>query len=1028
VCTQGDGTGAGRTVPDVRTEQDGWPVAAACALALLVGAVLLGELSDAVAATLDGGPAYWMPAGLALVLVRVPRRAVWLGMGGLALGVGGHALLDQRTWAAFVVASGLAALEAGVVLALLRRGRVHAVTALRDVGWLVLAASAAAVSVGLLAGLFWETLAPALPPAVDDGELLDPGLAWARLWAGAHLLGLTTVGVLVLAWGQRLWVRGRAGAAELVLVSSLLVVVSVSVAGLVPRIGLGILDYPYVIAVLVGWLGLRFGPAVLGWATTVVASATVAGTWADGNGPFTDSGEPLRELASTQQFVVLTSIGVLAATMLLAERRRAVEEARESQQLVQSFVDNTAAVVFVKEYDLTDPESFGRYLLVNRQFRPTVDGLTHADVVGRRDDDIHDEATAREYRENDLTALSATGPVTVQETGYDADGRQRTYLTTKFVVPDTGEGRTLVGGISADITAIDEARRQEAESAAMLRAVFAESPVPMLRVSVPRGASSGTVVDVNEAFETLVDRSRHELVGSDPAALAAPSDSEVPASVVAAMRQGGQPVATAELDLTRPDGSTRRVEVTVAELSTGLDRPASDLVLIVVDVSAQREAEAALTRQALHDSLTGLLNRHSLMLRLESAIARLQRHPSGIALFFIDLDGFKEVNDTSGHRAGDRLLTDVAHRMASAVRPEDTFARLGGDEFVVLAEGVITEEEARALAHRLMSAVDVGWEFEGRLFVPTLSIGIALTSDPAVESDDLLRQADLAMYRAKDLGRNRAEIYEPTLERRAHQSLAIRSELMRALAEDAVVVHYQPIVELQTSRVVGVEALARLRGRDGWLMPPSAFVGVAEETGLVVPLGARVLSTALADLARWRRGGHDIGVSVNVSVRQLHQVGFARDVLAELATYRLEPERLTVEVLEEVMQQGTGTAAEELSALRRAGVHVAIDDFGTGYSSLGRLRALPADVLKVDRTFVAGLGASREDLAIVAAVTQVAHELALVVVAEGVETEAQRDELLVLGCQRAQGWLYGRPVPAEEVELGTRSGTDPVVT
>jgi EAL domain-containing protein (putative c-di-GMP-specific phosphodiesterase class I) len=333
----------------------------------------------------------------------------------------------------------------------------------------------------------------------------------------------------------------------------------------------------------------------------------------------------------------------------------------------------------------------------------------------------------------------------------------------------------------------------------------------------------------------------------------------------------------------------------------------------------------------------------------------------------------------------------------------------------------VSEDEARGLAHRLMSAVDVGWEFESRVFVPTLSIGIALTTDPDLEPDDLLRRADLAMYRAKDLGRNRAEIYEPSIERRAHQSLAIRGELLRALAEDDVVVHYQPIVDLTTGTVLGLEALARLRGRDGWLMPPSAFVGVAEETGLVVPLGARVLSIALNDLAAWRRAGHDIGVSVNVAVRQLQQVGFAQDVLAELATYRLEPERLTVEVLEEAMQHGTGAAAEELATLRRAGVHVAIDDFGTGYSSLGRLRALPVDVLKVDRTFVAGLGASREDLAIVAAVTQVAHELALVVVAEGVETEAQRDELLMLQCQRAQGWLYGHPVPAAEVDLGARA-------
>jgi diguanylate cyclase (GGDEF)-like protein len=439
-----------------------------------------------------------------------------------------------------------------------------------------------------------------------------------------------------------------------------------------------------------------------------------------------------------------------------------------------------------------------------------------------------------------------------------------------------------------------------------------------------------------------------------------------------------------ELRVVRPDGARRLAMVSMVPLTTLDDvEPSGDVLLVLDDVTAQREAEATLTRQALYDGLTGLLNRAALLDRLDAALHRMRRSPGFLAVLFIDLDDFRHVNDSMGHPAGDRLLTQVADRLRSAVRPEDVVARLGGDEFVLVCEQLPVPDEAALLAGRVQHAMTPSFDVDDTVVFTTMSIGIVVTDDPDTTGEDLLRKADLAMYRAKEAGRDRAEFYHDVLERRAASVVATQRLLRESIDSGGMVLHYQPIVELADRATVEVEALVRLRGPAGELIAPDHFIGVAESSGLIVPLGRWVLERALRDAGSWRRAGQPAGVAVNVTPRQLRLPDFGGVVIDALAREHLHPSVLTLEVTEQAVLDDADLAFVTLRQLRSRGVHVAIDDFGTGYSSLRQLKNLPADTLKIDRTFVSGLGLDPEDSAIVAAVVRVARDLGMRVVAEG---------------------------------------------
>ena len=481
-----------------------------------------------------------------------------------------------------------------------------------------------------------------------------------------------------------------------------------------------------------------------------------------------------------------------------------------------------------------------------------------------------------------------------------------------------------------------------------------------------------------------------------------------------------------------PGGDDQVGMISVLHPEARLPRPgevellerARNLAAIAVE---RRRFEGELEHQAMHDVLTGLPNRLLLMDRVHHALARTQRHGVDVAVLFIDLDNFKLINDSLGHSVGDRLLEAVADRFTAAVRPDDTVGRFGGDEFVVVCEEVGGEVGAIMVAEHLAAALEEPVQVGGAEVHVSASIGITLARDGSIDPHSLIRDADAAMYRAKDQGRAGYAVFETALHERVVQRLGLERALRSALVDAQLVVHYQPVIRLADGEVVGFEALVRWHRPGFGLVKPETFIAVAEETGLIVPLDRWVMSEACQQLALWRADGlgEQMRVSVNVSARQLGDPELTSVVTATLVDAGLDPSDLVLEITESALAADAQAALTSLRALHGMGVGLAIDDFGTGYASLDYVRRFAmADQLKIDRSFVADLdsGAPR-DQAIVSASLVLARDLGFVSVAEGVETEGQRAVLLALGCTLAQGYLFCPPLPADELEQRLRTTT-----
>jgi len=456
------------------------------------------------------------------------------------------------------------------------------------------------------------------------------------------------------------------------------------------------------------------------------------------------------------------------------------------------------------------------------------------------------------------------------------------------------------------------------------------------------------------------------------------------------------------------------------------------LVIALLESERQIAVDAAdaVEQLAYHDALTGLPNRRLFLDRLLVAIATAHRGGHRLAVFFVDLDRFKTINDSLGHAAGDELLRTVAARMRRLLRENDTVARLGGDEFTVLSPNVTHGEDAITVAHKVREAIGAPIVIDGRELFVTASLGISLYPDDGETADALLRNADSALYRAKARGRDTFELYRPAMNAKALEQLTLESSMRRAVTNGEFVLHYQPIVHLASGMISGTEALLRWDHPDRGLLAPDSFIFLAEVTGLIVPLGEWVLHTACAQTRTWQLAGHPaLRASVNLSVRQLQQPDFVERVERVLHDTGLAADCLELEVTESIAMHNAHTTynghhaehaaegtTERLRALNRLGVRIVIDDFGTGYSSLSALRLLPVDTLKIDRSFVADVGdggdAPSDNAAIAAAVIALAHSLNLTVVAEGVETAAQLRFLAGHGCDAWQGYLGGRPARA----------------
>jgi diguanylate cyclase (GGDEF)-like protein len=441
---------------------------------------------------------------------------------------------------------------------------------------------------------------------------------------------------------------------------------------------------------------------------------------------------------------------------------------------------------------------------------------------------------------------------------------------------------------------------------------------------------------------------------------------------------------------------------------------------VLAEAVVRQSAERRVRHQALHDPLTGLPNRSLLLDRLNHWAARAERDRSTAAMLFVDLDNFKVINDALGHDRGDRLLCAVAERLTAELRPSDTIARVGGDEFVVFCEDIASEHEALAMVDRLVRALEAPFDLGGQSQHATASIGIAL-GDGQTLPEALIRNADVAMYRAKERGRARYELFDDEMRERSVSWLETEGELRRAIENGELHNVYQPIVWPRSGRIVGFEALVRWHHPERGVVSPADFIPVAEQSGLIVPLGNVVLEQACAEAVRWNRkrvasAREPLRVAVNFSPRQLSHPHAVATVVDTLERTGLAPELLCVEITESALVEDGAATLGTLEALKQLGVRLALDDFGTGYSSLTYVRRFPIDTLKIDRSFIDGIAGSSEDEAIVTAVLSMGRALGVQVVAEGVETEEQATRLRTLGCKLAQGYLFSRPVQPDAID------------
>ncbi len=441
------------------------------------------------------------------------------------------------------------------------------------------------------------------------------------------------------------------------------------------------------------------------------------------------------------------------------------------------------------------------------------------------------------------------------------------------------------------------------------------------------------------------------------------------------------------------------------------------VALVVKDVTERKELEEKLTHQAFHDSLTGLPNRTLFLDRLEHALARADRSGGLVAVLFLDLDNFKYVNDSLGHEAGDELLVEVSRRIGTCVRPGDTVARLGGDEFTVLLEDVANVAQALHVAERIADELLTPFTISGQELYVSTSIGVTSRDSVQGRSGYLLRDADLALYEAKRKGKARYVVFDPSMSVRVLERLKLEGDLRQAAERGQLRVCYQPKVSLHTGTIVAMEALLRWEHPERGLLAPGDFLAIAEETGLILPIGDWVLRETCRHGRDWRDQHPDHGdlkICVNVSAKQFAQPDFVHGIEETLRTTGLDPTALSLEVAESVLADEAEPAAAKLSALKRLGVHLVVDDFGAGYSSLSRFGSFPADFLKVDRSLVGRLGREPEDKAIVSAVIDLGHALSWKVVAEGVENATQVEHLRRMGCDLAQGYFFSEPIASEE--------------
>ena len=572
-----------------------------------------------------------------------------------------------------------------------------------------------------------------------------------------------------------------------------------------------------------------------------------------------------------------------------------------------------------------------------------------------------------------------------------------------------GQLRDLGERLTVEITERERTEEALRESEERFWGLFEKAPVAYHEIDC-----EGIVLRVNRAECTLLGYEAEEILGKYAWDFIAPEEREPARQAFRRKIRGEQPLEIVHRTDIRRDGAPLTVE-----LHQSLIRDAKGAVTGMrtarVDITERKRAEEQLVQNAFSDALTRLANRALLLDRLERALKRRIRHPDYLfAVLFLDLDRFKLVNDSLGHTIGDELLRAVARRLEKCLRSQDTVARLGGDEFTMFLEDIRDETDATRVAERVHKELRTSFQVDGHEVFTTSSIGIALSSTGYTQPEELLRDADTAMYRAKALGKACYSMFDTAMHERTVALLQLDHDLRRALERKEFRLHYQPIVQLETAELTGFEALLRWERPKGTLVSPAEFIPLAEETRLIIPIGRWVLEEACRQARAWQtQFGADLPVSVNLSGRQLSQPDLVDQITQILQEFSVDPRSLKLEITESMILENIESVIAMLRQLKALGIQLSMDDFGTGYSSLSYLHRLPIDVLKVDRSFVSGTHSGVEKPEVVRTVLTLAYDLGMDAIAEGVETAEQLAQLRALGCKYGQGYLFSKPLDGE---------------
>ncbi len=698
-------------------------------------------------------------------------------------------------------------------------------------------------------------------------------------------------------------------------------------------------------------------------------------------------------------------IGRVVSFRDITERKRAESALRESEERFRSFMNNSPAVAFMKD-------EAGRYIYINKTMEQVFD-LKMKDLLGKTDYDWLPEDAARNVLENDRKVLATDKTAELLETVPLPDGSERKWLTFKFPVTDSLDNK-FIGGTAIDVTDKERDKIALSESEYKLRTLVENMSEGLLQVD-----KEEVITYVNNRFCEMIGYEREELLGKTTFDILL--DEEGGKFVREANRKRQKNESNQyELRLKTKSGETLWTLVGGVPIYNISDEFTGTMG-VITDITQRKRTEDQLLHDAFHDALTGLANRTLFMDHLRMTIERgKSRHSNFYAVLFLDFDRFKIINDSLGHAEGDKLLKLIAKRLQASVRTGDLVARIGGDEFVILLSELVESNEALLIAERIQNDLKAAFDVSGREIIISASIGVALSTAGHESAEDMLRDADIAMYRAKGEGRADYRVFDQKMHEHASNQLQLETEMRAALKNKEFEVHYQPIINLETESLVGFESLIRWNHPERGMIPPFEFISVAEENGMILPLGQWILYESCRQLREWQNkfpSASGLTISVNLSCKEFLQFDLAEQIAVTLKKTGLDPHSLKLEITESHVMENSEVAVTMMKSLRKLGVRLSLDDFGTGYSSLSYLHRLPVDFLKIDRSFVMRMADSEENHEIVRTIIKLAQNLKMKVIAEGIETADQLAQLKHLNCEYGQGYFFSKPLEAEKAKL-----------